>query len=200
MKLNSRRILGLIFALMVVVITTSTAQESTNMPAIPTATSLPQTILDYISKLNPNLATTFADNRFDLWTGASSLQGGPVPMVNDIGLSYDIWRPQMANTNVAAAKVAISLEDGVRNSGVAGTLVSDNFGLGISFIIVDVKLTFYADGGVYLGNSTRSAEYYAELGLRAKKAIGAHFYTGVGIGAQLPKNAQVFSAFAGATF
>ena len=171
----------------------------TNQIAAPNPASLPSTILDYFTSFNPAYDSTFASNRFCLWTGASSIQGAAEPLVNDVGFSYDVWRPATPAVS-GGTQIAVSIEDVLRNSGVAGTVVSDNVGVGLSFIIHDVRLTGYADGGTYFAKGTTKAEYYGELGLRAFKAIGPHFYTGVGFGAQVPKNAQVFSAFLGVTF
>lgn len=159
------------------------------------------TVLGYFTAFNTNLASTFQDNRFDIWTGASSLQGGPVSLVNDLGGSYDLWRPT-PGTNVAT-RTALSFEADFRNGGVAGTLVSLQGGLGFSLLLYDVKVTVYGDGGSYTAVAPAKwskDDLYGEVGIRVKKAIGTHFYTGVGMGAQFPKNSQVFSAFLGATF
>ncbi len=172
----------------------------TNQPPVPPSpASLPDTIIGYFSGFNTNL-TTF-DNRFDLWTGASSIQGAATPLVNDLGLSYDLWRQQAATNGPAGqSRVAIDLEANLRNSGVAGSLVSAQGGAGLSILVYDVKLTLYGNGGYYLDTAETSRKAYAEIGLRAKKAIGQHFYLGVGVADQFPRSRQVYSAFAGATF
>lgn len=174
------------------------AQEITNAPPAGAA-DFGQTVLGYFTAFNPALDVTFGQNRFDLWLGASSIQGGAVPLVNDIGVSYDLWRPTPATNSTT--QTAVSLENLIRNSGVAGTVTSEQFGLGFSIIIHDVKLTVYGDAGYDLTKFLPTGDrFYGEVGLRAKKAIGTHFYTGVGLGCQFPRNAQVFSAFAGAMF
>jgi hypothetical protein len=178
-----------------------TAQVSTNLPPQPTGlTDLGNTVLGYFTSINPALDSTFGASSFDLWTGVSSVQGGPHPIVNDLGLSYDVWRPVPA-TN-AAVRTAISLETVIRDSGLAGSLESFQFGPGFSIIVHDVKLTAYLDGGYNFMDKTSKFKdrLFGEVGLRAKKAIGTHFYMGVGLGQQFPNNIRVLSAFTGATF
>lgn len=168
----------------------------TNTP--PNAVTLPEQVLGYFSSFNPLFETTFRDNRFDLWTGASSLQNGVVPLVNDIGLAYDVWRPTPATNSTAFFGVGPSVD--IRNGGVAGTLVSFQGGVQGSLILHDVKVSVYLDGGRTLDQPFQKSEWYGEVGLRVRKAWGLHFYGGVGIGAQFPKNGQVFSVLTGATF
>ncbi len=177
-------------------VTTLPAQTNNYTP--PGLTGLGDTVLSYFTAFNTNLDTTFKDNRFDIWTGASSIQGGINPLVNDIGGSYDLWRPTPATS--ATTITAVSGEFIARNSGVAGTLVSAQGGLGFSVIVHDAKATLYLDGGSYLAGQWTRENLYGEVGFRVKKALGAHFYAGVGIGVQFPRNAQVLSALGGATF
>ena len=179
---------------------TATAQLATNPPAPPTGMAgLGQTVLDYFTVFNTNLDSTFGDNRFCLWTGASSVQNSPSgSLMNDLGASYDLWRPT-PSTN-STTKTAISLELDTRNGGVAGSLVSAQAGAGFSVIIHDVRATLYLDGGAYLDKTVNRNSFFGEVGVRVFKAFGAHFFGGVGMGAQFPDNRQVFSAFAGATF
>jgi hypothetical protein len=169
----------------------------------PSGASLPGQVLGYFTSFNTNLDSTFAANRFDLWAGASSIQGAAVPLVNDIGVSFDVWRPSLLGTN-SKTSLALAPEAVIRNGGVAGSLVSLQGGVGVSAIIHDVKATLYLDGGGYLDDKDNPQAFdqrlYGEIGLRVKKAFGQHFYGGVGLGAQFPDSAQVFSAFAGATF
>lgn len=179
----------------------SRAQINTNLPPQPAGFSdLWNTITGYLTSLNTNYVTTFGLNRFDLWAGVSSIQNGPVPIVNDLGFSYDLWRSNLStNTGTIGG---LSLETVVRNSGVAGTLTSGQIGMGASVIIVDTKLIFYVDGGneVYAPGIRPADRWYGEIGLRVKKAFGLHTYSGVGVADQFPHQRQVLSAFAGFTF
>ena len=113
------------------------------------------------------------------------MQGGTSPLMNSIGLSYDVWK-------------MVSVEGVFRNSGVAGTVVDGQGGLGLSFKVHDVRLTAYADGGY--GFEDDQDKIYAELGVRVLKALTTHTFAGVGIGVQLPGDRQVLSAFVGFTF
>lgn len=173
--------------------------QTTNQP--PSGlTDFGNTVFGYFTEFNTNLDTTFRDNRFELWIGVDAVQGNQAPLQNSIGLSYDVWRPTPA-TN-ATTYTAVGIEDEIRNTGVAGSVQSDQLGLNFSVIVHDVKLTGYLDGGYDLTeNGVRfSNRLFGEVGLRARKAVGTHFYMGVGIGAQFPRNAQVLTAFTGATF
>lgn len=172
---------------------TLTLSAQTNTPPAPA--SLPDTILGYFSSFDTNLVTF--ENRFDLWTGASSIQGAATPLVNDIGLSYDLYHS--STTNRGSGHIAFDLENTIRNSGVAGSVISEQGGLGFNVIVWDTKLTLYGNGGYFLDRG-ESHKVYGEVGLRAKKGIGQHFYLGVGVGAQFPLSRQIYSAFTGVTF
>jgi hypothetical protein len=179
----------------------SSALAQTNLPPTPTGlTDLGNTILGYFISFNTNLDSTFGSSSFDLWAGVSSVQNGDAPIVNDLGLSYDIWRPVPATNS--PVKTAVSLENVIRDSGLAGSLISDQFGPSFSLIVHDVKITAYIDGGYdfFRKNTKFKEKLFGEVGLRAKKAIGTHFYFGVGLGQQFPTNVRVLSAFTGATF
>lgn len=181
---------------------TGNSQAQTNIP--PSGlTDFGNTVLGYFTSFNTNYDVTFKNNRFDLWTGASAIQGGVNPLVNDIAGSYDLWRPTQANTN-SGTFTALSVEALARNSGVAGSIVSGQGGLGFSVIVHDTKATVYLDGGSY---AEGRGALFGEVGVRVKKAIGTHFFMGVGIGVQFrpagptdQKHPQVLSALAGATF
>jgi hypothetical protein len=175
-------------------------QLQTNPPAPPaTSSGALNTMLGYFTSLNPALSDCFGSNTFTLWTGAASVQGGVTPLVNLVGASYDLWRPKPANTN-SAAWTAISPEFQIDNSGVAGTVVSAQGGLGFGVGLCDVKATLYADALYQLPQGKTKGQAGAELGLRVFKALGHNFFAGVGLAAQVPRNSQVLSAFAGATF
>jgi hypothetical protein len=179
---------------------TCNAQLSTNTLTPPTTSqSALNTALGYFTSFNPALSDCFGSNSFLLWTGAASVQGGVTPLVNVVGGSYDLWRPKSANTN-SPTWTALSPEVQIDNSGVAGTVVSAQGGLGFGVGLYDVKATLYVDGLYTLGQGKTKGEAGAEIGLRVFKALGHNFFAGVGLGAQLPHNAQVISAFAGASF
>lgn len=143
------------------------------------------TVQNYFTSFNTNLDATFATERGSLWTSFDSIQGGRVPLANSLGLSYNVFK-------------AISAESVTRNSGIAGTVLSEQVGLGLNFIVHDTKLTGYADGGYAF--SEPSQKLYGEIGLRVVKALTEHTFAGVGIGLQVPANRQVLSASVGFTF
>jgi hypothetical protein len=170
-------------------------------PPAPTPTSsqnAAETALDYFISFNTNLADCFADNRVTLWAGASSVQGGAAALVNNIGASYDVYRPTPATNSPTLT--AVCLDGQILNSGVTGTMVSGAGGVGFALIHFDVRAEVYADAVYNLGIGTMKAEADAEIGLRIFKAIGHNFFTGIGIADQVPRNSQLFSGYAGATF
>lgn len=180
------------------------AQTSTSAPPSTVAGPTPPasagsflgSLQGYFTSFNTNLDSTFGASKLSLWTGVDSIQGGDTALANEVGLSYNVWQ-------------ALAPEVVIRNSGVAGTLQSFQGGIGLNFVVHDVRLTLYGDGGDDLalpttknakGKTVRGNPMYGEVGLRAQKALTAHTYAWTGIGAQLPRNSQVFSAGVGITF
>lgn len=167
-------------------------------PAPPANTgSFLTSVQDYFTSFNTNLDGTFGASKASLWTGVDSIQGGDAPLANDLGVSYNVY------------KQTLSIESVTRSGGVAGALMSEQAGIGFNVIVHDARLTLYADGGYDLaakdgltakGKATHPNRMFGEIGLRAAKALTAHTYGFVGVAAQLPKNAQVFSAGVGITF
>lgn len=156
----------------------------------------------YFTSFNTNLDSAVAESRGSLWTGADSLQGGNTPLANSLGLAYYLYAP----TN---SQARIGLESVTRNSGVAGTLVSEQAGFELGFIVHDVTICIYGDGlydfqpETHLnkkGKKLTDSPFDGEIGLRIRKNLTEHTYIGTGIGAQLPQNRQVFSVFTGFTF
>ena len=187
---------SILFALIAALSLGLAAQAQTNAPAEPATNAVPtegsflNSAFSYFTSFNTNLDSTFGSHRGSLFTGVDSIQGAGVNMANSIGLSYDLY----AGTN----NLRLSVESVTRNSGVAGTLLSEQAGLGVSFIVHDARLTVYADGGYWIYDEPD--RYYAEIGLRAQKALTEHTYAWVAAAAQLPGNRQVFSAGVGITF
>lgn len=175
-----------------------TPSSTTSAPTPPAnAGSFLTSLQDYFTAFNTNLDATFGASKLSLWTGVDSIQGGDATLANEVGLSYNLWK-------------ALAPEAVIRNSGVASTLQSFQGGLGLNFVVHDVRLTLYGDGGDDLAlptsvnakgkTVTHGQPFYGEIGLRAQKALTAHTYAWTGIGAQLPRNSQVFSAGIGITF
>lgn len=173
------------FALMAILALPVVAQ--TNTPP-QDAKQFYQTAMDWVTKFNPDLDGSFTNNHGQLYMGVDNLQGSAANLADDIGISYKIWK-------------SISLESNTRTTGIAGTILSEGFGFGLNFPIHDAQLTLYAEGvaNLYKGVAT-SDRFCGEIGLRLQKALTTRTFAYIGIAAQLPKNAQVFSAGAGFTF
>jgi hypothetical protein len=164
------------------------AFAQTNPPPPASAQSFFSSVQNYFTAFNTNLDDTF-QSRGNFWTGVDSIQGGDTPLANALGLSYTLYKK-------------IDAHSVTRTGGVAGGLISQQAGLGLSFVVHDARLTLYADAGYELEGAHKSLSdrLYGEVGVRASKALTEHTYAGVGIGGQFPANRQVFSVFAGFTF
>jgi hypothetical protein len=177
------------------------AQSATNAPATVSATgsssvtSTPPTsstfftdAAGYFSTFNTNNVGCFT-NRLSVWTGVDSIQGGGAPLANEFGVGYEV----LGN---------LSFESVTRSSGVAGTLVSQQGGVGYGFKIQDVRLTPFVGGGysIYWPKGSSGSRIFGEVGARVAKALSIHTFAWVGIGAQLPANRQVFCSGVGFTF
>lgn len=163
------------------------------------------TILGYFTSFDTNLDDAFGSHRVTLWTGVTSIQNGPVPLANDLGASYDLFRPSglvTATNDFANAQGFVGIEGLARNSGVAGTLVSFQGGLEGGFIIHDTRLAAYADGGYATDQPGFKHSIFAEAGIDVKKAIGHNFFAGLRLGQQFGggRTGQIVSATAGVPF
>jgi hypothetical protein len=141
-------------------------------------------VTKFFTTFNPDLTNVFASARGQVWLGAEYVSG--LNTAASLGLEYPIWK-------------SISLESVTRNAGVAGTILSQQGGVGLSFNLNDVQLTGYVDGGYDLHNNRA----YAAIGARVKKALTAHTFVGVGIETQFSghkDNVPVLSALLGFTF
>lgn len=176
------------------------AMAQTNEPAPPPPSGIGDlwnTTFGYFTHFNTNL-TTFRASKFDIWLGVDSIQGDPSPLQNELGAEFDLWRPA-ASTNSTVA-FAFGIENVVRDSGIAGSLTSEQAGIDLSAIIWDTKASIYFDGG-YDFAQTVQHKFYGEVGIRVKKGIGDRFYLGVGMGVKVPAaNNRLFFGYTGLTF
>jgi hypothetical protein len=158
-------------------------------PPPPNNSSFFSSVTGYFSSFDTNNDTTFSANKGSVWTGVDSIQGGTTTLANALGIDYKLFGP-------------VAVESVTRNSGIAGTLVSENIGFHLSFVVHDTELQLYASGGYDMETAVRKTgdRLFGEFGLRVRKALTTHTYAGVGIGAQVPANRQVFQAFAGFVF
>lgn len=168
------------------------AQTSTNQPA-PSAGSFFNSLGSYFTSFNTNNTQAFGVNKFKLWTGAESIQGGVVPLVNVVGLSCDVYKP----TN---STVSLALENEEFNSGVAGTAIGDEIGGGINFNVVDTELTVFAHGGYNFTKVKGQSAYDGAIGLRILKALTPNTYAGAEFSVIIPQNEQRIGALAGFSF
>ncbi len=166
------------------------AQSLTNTPQ-----SFFGTVSSYFTSHNLGLTNTFGLHNGEAWTSLDSIQGNAsssAKLADAIGFQYSVYDH-------------LSLENVLRTSGVAGTIVSDQLGLGLNFVIIDTKITFYGDGGYDLEKSRLVGskfkdDLFGEIGVRAKKAMTEFTYAGVGFGVRLPDASQVYQVMVGFTF
>ena len=149
-----------------------------------------QTVQNYFTAENSALTNTFAPSkRFDVWTGAEYVDG--VNVAASLGLEARIY-------TLITNSTTISLESVTKNAGIAGTILSQQAGVGLNYILTDTKITAYADPGYSFLNK----EFTTEIGLRAKKALTANTYAGLGLSldvsahhTSLRPNIVVFTGF-----
>ena len=141
----------------------------------------------YFTELNTNLDSTFGAMNGCASAGVASIQKGGVTLANDITLS------------IAPSKLkGFGFSASVRDSGVAGTIVSAQGGVEYHYITHDVDLTPYLHGGKWLMDTYKKP--FAEIGLRVSKALTTHTYSMIGLGVQLPTGGKVILGEAGFTF
>jgi hypothetical protein len=176
------------------------AQLSTNTPATPTSqSSFFNQAFNWFTAADPALDGIFTNGSALLWAGVDSVQGGNATLVNEIGISYGVIKPQR-----------LSLEAVTRNGGMTGTVMSQQLGVSLNFNLRDMRIAVYADGGYYLADSeitpgpsgkiSTSDRMYGEIGIRAFKALGQNTYAYVSLGAQFPTSRQVYGAGVGIRF
>lgn len=180
--INKSTLTGLLMA--GVLLFTASSQAQTNGVG-----SFFGTVQQYFTTFNPNLTNTF-NGKASLWTGVDSLSGNKASIANEIGVSYNVYG-------------ILDVESVTRDGGVSGTLVSQAVGLNANFKLLDTRLTVYADAGYVLDGPAGSKfgdNLFGEVGLRVSKALSEHTYAWVGLGAQFPTQARVFSGGVGFTF
>jgi len=188
------KITALVLCTLTIALTPVFAQTDTNIPAPPTTpTAFWNTALGWLSSHNPNNESTFF-SKGEAWAGAVTMQGD-VNLANEIGLAYRLYSPSNSNFSV-------SLEAVTRDSGIAGTFVSEGFGPSLNIKVHDVELSLYADA-VYDLNSEAAKfqdKIHAEIGARVKKAMTQNTFIGVETFVQVPGEVRGFGGFLGFTF
>ena len=144
-----------------------------SMPAQAQTNDLPLTpqavignIGTYFTSFNTNL--TWTNTPISLWTGANYESG--VNTSSELGVSYDLWRP--------SPEMAIAPEAIFKNSGIAGTFVSGQGGVGISLFHYDLKVTGYLDAGFNNPLNTM----FLDFGGRLEKKMTVSTFLGVSLG------------------
>ena len=141
----------------------------------------------YFTSFNPEFEGTFTNNAGSAWTGVVSVQGAGVPLQNEIGISYKIYK-------------AMQAEVIIRDSGVAGVLVSVGGGIGFTKVVHDVKLTLALDGGVNLARAVRGDKAFGEVVIRIQKALTKNTFAGISAAVEFPRGNRAFQAFTGFVF
>lgn len=179
-------------------ITIALTLSAFNLAAQTATTNTPQsffaTVTKYFTEFNPNLTNTFGAHKGEAWTSLDSIQGNgssDAKLDDAIGLQYSVYDH-------------LSLENVLRTSGIAGTIVSDQLGIGLNFTVIDAQITLYGDAGYNLEHNNTFANFkdsiFGEVGARAKKALSENTFAGVGLGVQFPKAIQVYQFMVGFTW
>lgn len=181
---------SIIGSLLLIIGLSAFGQASTNTPK-----SFFETFGSYFTSHNLELTNTFGAHKGEAWTSLDSIQGNvstSAKLADAIGFQYSVYDH-------------LSLENVLRTSGVAGTLTTEQLGIGLNFVIIDTKITFYLDGGYDLEKSRLAGSkfkdnLFGEAGVRGKKALTENTFAGVGLGIRIPDAAQVYQVLVGFTF
>ena len=165
---GSRLAAGLVAAALVTGGLPTAATAQTNTPATPEQTFF-NSVAQYFSAFDTN-STTFATDMVNVWAGADTVNNQN--LAASLGLEILPFR-----TSTNAVVSALSLESVTRNATVAGTIMSEQAGLGYNVTHFDTRLTGYVDAGYRF--DTRQG--YVAPGLRVKKALTENTYAGVGL-------------------
>jgi hypothetical protein len=163
-------------------------------PVAPAARAQSTNFLVSVENYFTTVNTNFTFQRVQVWNGMEYQNG--VNIADDLAASFDVYAPAGCYTG----GLSVSLEGDMRNSGIAGTIVSGQGGAGLNYNYYDIRLGGYADGGY----SAVSHKGYGELGLRAMKKMTPNTFAGISLGMQLPTikgpNYPLAGVFAGVTF
>ena len=158
-------------------------------PAQAQSTNFLVSVENYFTGINTN----YTFNRVLVWDGMEYQNG--VNIADDLAGSFDVYAPKGCYTG----GLTVSLEGGMRNAGVAGTIVSGQGGAGLNYNYYDVRLGAYADGGY----NQVTHQGYGELGVRVMKKPTQNTFIGIGLAMQLPTSKTAYplaGVFAGVTF
>lgn len=168
----------------VVTAVTNVTVTSTDLPPLPVGPAdFIATVTDWLAHPNPDNTWT---QKLDIAVGVASIQGGAVPIANSFRVAYDFIP-------------LLGIESVTRDAGVGGTIVSEQGGLALNLHYVDLKGSFYVDGG-YNKFQPRHDRLYGEIGLRVSKKVSRFGFMGIGLGEQFPSQARVLEAFFGVVF
>jgi len=160
----------------------------TNVPP-PSLQSLPSTILGYFSSFDTN-CVTWSASRASIYTTAISEKGGVAPLINELGGTYDIWRPTPQTNSTAYTAVFLGVNE--RNTGVSGTVSSFGGGPGFAVMVYDLRMELSLNGGYNLERKAGQSRVYGEVNFDVMKSLGSasHMAAGVGLFQQFPDNVQ----------
>ena len=159
----------------------------------PTENPFYQQAFQWLTSIDTNNNTTFVSTRGFMDTGVESSQNSGVPINNYIGLSFDV----VSSTN---SPIRLDLNAMERDSGVQGTFVSGQGGIGVGYVIHDVRLDLIANGGYYNFNPDTRNKVFGEIQVNIKKALGTHTFAEIGLAEQFPHSERLFRAGIGFSF
>ena len=140
--------------------------------APPSGFSLSNTVIGsifgYFGSFNTNLPV--GTPMLSLWAGADTVDNQE--MAASMGVEF---MPFATSTNAFLS--GLSVESVTRNATVAGTVLSEQAGIGWSITHVDTRLTGYID----IGDRFDTKQVYFVPGLRVKKMLTSNTFAGTGI-------------------
>lgn len=175
-------------ALMTTVIHAQTNTPPANTPAFY------QQLLTWASSIDTNNNSTFVAARGLISTGVESSQNTGVSLDNYIAGQFDL----LANVTNGGLRMDINVKE--RDSGVQGTFVSGQGGIGLGYVIHDLRLDLNLDGGYYNYNPDTTQKVFGEADFIVRKALGTHTFMEVMLEEQFPHTSRFFGAGAGFSF
>ena len=139
------------------------------------------TALGYFSSFNTNLTTFSATNwHGNVWAGADYQSG--VNVASSLGVEYGFYK-------------SLTLESVTRNAAIAGTILSEQAGLGVNFVMFDTQLTVGGGiGDAFAAVGTQPSGLYGSLFGEVKKAMTQTTFAGMRLETEVPFRSKAGAA------
>lgn len=180
--------LARIIAALSLLLTAVTAKAQTTIQPPPTPQNFATSVIGYFTTINTNYTFT----RFNLWTEGD--YQNQVNFADAINVSFDVY------CSSYTGGISIAPELGMRNAGIAGTIVDGHGGIQLAYNYYDTRLEGFGDA-VY--EDAFGGKVGGEFGIRALKKATPNTFFGLSLAFQVPTSGPsypIVGVLAGATF